>query len=372
MAEAEPVDSYAAFVLTGGACQGPVRVELGPAAPVDDAIVRWRKGVTRGTGAEAVQRRGEQLRAAVWDPVQSVLGPRNRVRLVPDGLLSRLPFSALPDGQGYLGARFVFSYLGAAGDLARPEGKPGHGALVVGGILYDAASAPTTDAPQTRSPPRGGLPTFAFLPGTKAEADEVARSLGTGVVQLSGAEATENRVRALLPGKRVVHIATHGFFAASGDRSTLSVAGAETALAQSPLLRTGLVLAGGASATGRPGGDDGLLTAEEVLGLDLRGVQLVVLSACETGLGEVEDGEGVMGMRRAFALAGADTLLLSLWKVPDVETRQLMAGFYARLAAGETPAAALQGAQVEQIERLLAERGEAPVFLWAAFVASGG
>ena len=372
VAESEPVDSYAAFVVPGGACERPVRVELGPAAVVDESILRWRKGVTRGTAAESVERRGEQLRVALWDPLESALGGRRSVRLVPDGLLSRLPFGALPDGDGYLVSRFAFSYLGAAGDLDRPAGRRGKGALVVGGIRYDDAGEAAAEAPATRSPPRGGLPTFGFLPGTEAEAMEVSASVGAGVVRLSGPEATEARIRALLPGKRLVHIATHGFFAASGERSGLRIDGAEGALAQSPLLRTGLVLAGGAVGSGRPGGDDGLLTAEEVLGLDLRGVDLVVLSACETGLGEVEDGEGVMGMRRAFALAGADTLLLSLWKVPDVETRQLMTAFYGRLAAGDAPAAALQGAQAEQIERLTKERGEAPPFLWAAFVASGG
>jgi CHAT domain-containing protein/tetratricopeptide (TPR) repeat protein len=372
VAESPPVESYAAFMLLGGACDVPLRRELGPAGPIDEAIRRWRKGVTRGAAGGAVQRRGEELRRAIWDPLEPGLGGRTTVRLVPDGTLSGLPFGALPDGDGFLVSRFTFSYLGAAGDLVRPENPPGRGALVVGGILYDAASDPSAEAPATRSPPRGGLPEFGFLPGTAAEADDVAEALGAGVVRLSGAEASERRVRELLPGKRVVHIATHGFFAADGARSSLHGAGAEAALALSPLLRTGLVLAGGALDTERIGGDDGLLTAEEVLGLDLRGVQLVVLSACETGLGEVEDGEGVMGMRRAFALAGVETLLLSLWKVPDAETRLLMAAFYARLAAGAGPAAALQGAQAERIERLTAERGAAPPFLWAAFVASGG
>ncbi len=376
VSESAPVDSYAAFVLAGGACARPLRRELGPAAAIDDAIQRWRKGVTRGTTGAAVSRRGAQLRETLWDPLQDALGGRTKVRLVPDGLLSGLPFGALPDGDGYLVSRVVFSYLGAAGDVVRATGTKGEGALVVGGIRYDASEG-SDDALQpsglaTRSPPRGGLPTFGFLPGTEAEAVEVSAALGQATARLSGADATEARVRQLLPGKRVVHIATHGFFAASGERGGLPGSGAEGALALSPLLRTGLVLAGGGVDTGRAGGDDGLLTAEEVLGIDLRGVELVVLSACETGLGEVEDGEGVMGMRRAFALAGADTLLLSLWKVPDAETRVLMAAFYARLTAGETPAAALQGAQAELIEKLTAERGAAPPFLWAAFVASGG
>jgi CHAT domain-containing protein len=140
-------------------------------------------------------------------------------------------------------------------------------------------------------------------------------------------------------------------------------------LSENPLLRSGLALAG--AQTWLDGGalppeaGNGLLTAEDVTGLDLLDTELVVLSACETGLGEVQVGEGVFGLRRAFVLAGAKTLVMSLWKVPDEETRELMENFYRRVLAGEPRAEALQNAQ-------LAMKAKYPhPFFWGAFICQG-
>ena len=340
-AEADPVLSYLAFVFVGG-CDAPARIELGPAAPIEAALKAWRRGVAAG---KSVDRRGAELRAALWTPLEAALATRTRIAVLPDGVLSGLPFGALPDGDGYLVERVTLAYPGTAAALVRSPAQPGAGALVVGGVDY-ASGAVAEDALATRSPSRGGLP-MSFLPGTAAEADAIVGLLGDGTDRLSGGQATEAQVRARLPGRRVAHIATHGFFAAAGGDDGVVAPGSEAALRTSPLLRTGLVLAGAASDTPRPGGDDGLLTAEEILGLDLTGLELVVLSACETGLGAVEDGEGVMGMRRAFSLAGAGTLVLSLWKVPDEPTRALMTALYGRLTAGDDPATALTTAQTK-------------------------
>jgi CHAT domain-containing protein len=138
---------------------------------------------------------------------------------------------------------------------------------------------------------------------------------------------------------------------------------------ESPLLRSGLALAG--AQTWLDGGalpgeaEDGLLTAEDVAGMDLLDTQLVVLSACDTGLGEVRTGEGVLGLRRAFAVAGARALVVSLWKVPDGQTQELMVDFYARVLAGEGVADALRQAR-------LAVRGRHPdSYFWGAFVCQG-
>ena len=135
------------------------------------------------------------------------------------------------------------------------------------------------------------------------------------------------------------------------------------------MLRSGLALAGAntwlAHGQPPPEAEDGLLTAEDVSGLDLGGTELVVLSACETGLGEVRTGEGVFGLRRAFVLAGARTLVMSLWKVPDEQTQELMDDFYERALAGQPVAEALRGAQLA-----LKERYPEPCF-WGAFVCLG-
>jgi CHAT domain-containing protein len=374
-------DSYVAFVAAGGACDGgPVRVELGEAAPVDEKVATWRKLMQPKTQATALQKRGAELRALLLDPLEGALAGRKTVWVVADGSLSGLPLAALPaaDGRPLLETR-VLGCLASAGELLRETGPAGEGALIFGGISYDGMELPENEEESemaqgiaeaesaTRSAPRGELGSFSFLPNTQKEAGSVAEELGrlTGAVQtLSGAAADEGRFRRLAPGHRFIHLATHGFFASGALPSAL-----RDGAGWNPMLLSGIVLAG--ANRPRDGGDDGILTAEEVVGLDLRSVELVTLSACETGLGEVADGEGVLGLRRAFALAGARALVFSLWKVPDAETALLMRAFYARLAAEANPAAALRAAQLDVVAKLRAEGREAHPFFWAAFVVSG-
>jgi CHAT domain-containing protein len=170
----------------------------------------------------------------------------------------------------------------------------------------------------------------------------------------------------------VLHLASHGFFLtpqpgrATADRDLLSRLADQV---ENPLLRSGLAMAGINSWNkGLPlpaAAENGILTGEDVSGLDLTATELVVLSACETGLGAVEVGEGVFGLRRAFMLAGAKSLVMSLWEVPDKQTQQLMADFYANLAQGESPAIALRQAQLK-----LAEAQPNP-FYWGAFICQG-
>lgn len=367
---------YTALVLLGGACGAPIRVGLGEAEPTDRLIARYRRRVASGGGLERLEERADAIRSRVWDPVAAVLGGRTRLWLVPDGGLTGLPFGALVREGRFLVEDLQLGYLASATDLDAPAGG-GVGALVLGGITYDggpAAHGPTSGAGVTsRGAPWGTLDAFGFLPATVGEASAVAATLARlgPVTQLSGDAATEGALRKQAPGSRFVHLATHGFFATGEVRSALSGddVGAERAVGFNPMLLSGVVLAGANQRRG--GGEDGVLTAEEVLSLDLRGVELVTLSACETGLGEVTDGEGVLGLRRAFALAGARALALSLWKVPDAETGQLMAAFYEGLATGAEPVAALRAAQLAQIEAMRAEgRAPHPLF-WAAFLVSG-
>src|SRR5262249_52815163 len=218
---------------------------------------------------------------------------------------------------------------------------------------------------------------FKPLPGTGVEGDRIAADLG--VKPWQGSAALEGPFKKECRSPRILHFATHGF-ALEEERPDPNAAGRGLrsfgeALAHAgprpsnPLLRAGLVLAG-VNTWVREGtlpeeAEDGILTAEDVSGLNLLATELVVLSACETGLGEVKTGEGVFGLQRAFTLAGAKTLVMSLWSVDDQATRELMEDFYRRLRNGEGRAAALHNAQ-----QALRKTHPHP-FYWGAFICQG-
>jgi len=169
-------------------------------------------------------------------------------------------------------------------------------------------------------------------------------------------------VKRLAPGNRVVHLATHGFFALQGQGC------------ESPLLLSGLAFAGANRRRDvRPGEreEDGILTAEEIASLDLTGVEWVVLSACETGVGKVQSGEGVLGLRRAFETAGAGTLIMSLWQVEDEATREWMGHLYRERLQGRSTADAVRRAGLAMIRARRDAGVPAHPFVWGAFVAAG-
>jgi len=222
---------------------------------------------------------------------------------------------------------------------------------------------------------------FERLPGVRLEGVNIAKLLE--VRAWLGAEALEGLLKAIR-SPRILHLATHGFFLPNRDglpcddqdnlARNMGVQGVPPSATdiENPLLRSGLALAG--FNTSRRGGslpydaEDGVLTAEDVSGLNLLDTELVVLSACETGLGQVQTGEGVYGLRRAFMLAGTRGLVMSLWKVPDSETRTLMEEFYRRILrteVSEHPADALRAAQLA-----LKEKHRDPLF-WGAFIYEG-
>ena len=237
------------------------------------------------------------------------------------------------------------------------------------------------------------------MPGTAIEADVIPPIVAGKQIILTGAEATEAALRSS-PTPRILHLATHGFFLEDRAlplpslvaRSTLIQSGQERGAGGitsrplppeagirdeedfSPMVRSGLALAGANFAGQVTSGDDGILTALEVTGMNLHGTELVVLSACETAVGAVSNGEGVFGLRRAFKLAGAQNLVMSLWLVSDAVTVDQMEEFYGAFAAGESAADSLRRAQLKTIRKLRqitkAEVGEdlAPVKLWAPFI----
>jgi len=366
---------YAAYVV--GRTGDPVLVDLGPAADIDDAVAKFRKAVSNPRDARALDM-GRALYDLTLAKIEPVLGGATELLIAPDGALNVVPFSALVDAQQqFLIQRFTFTYLTSGRDLLRLAVKTkaqGGGVLFADPAFDTGAPAPTSNAPATRGRRSAALSSLAWprLPGTAEEADAVARRLA-GLTVYRGAKATETALKQVR-GPRILHLATHGFFLPDAPRRDAAPApqapfvGPVVPVAQlqeSPLLRSGLALAGANQLVS--GEDDGILTALEATGLDLWGTELVVLSACETGVGKVTNGDGVYGLRRALVIAGAESLVMSLWQVDDLATKELMDGYYTRLRAGRPRSSALREVQLE----LLGRREYAHPFFWASFLPAG-
>jgi tetratricopeptide (TPR) repeat protein len=409
---------YLAFVLRPEAPEKVLMVDLGEAEEIEYLVGELRTELLGGPGSgvrgmalfddEIPEETGPtspgcELRKCVVGPIQGALEGVEHLIVAPDGELAVVPFEVLPSAEGRpLVESYRFSYLGVGrdalrfGEMGRPPGKP----LVIAGPDFDLGCRTDLqsvrakeDGLQIRPTAEDGLQirptvedelqirpiekartavsrdldrsTFRFppLPGALEEGRVVATLLG--VEPAIGPAAVEAELMEA-SGPRVLHLATHGFFlpdrpAAPGQRFRGAL--------ESALLRSGLALAGAntwlVGGTPPPRAGDGLLTAEEVTGLDLLGTELVVLSACETGLGDVSAGEGVFGLRRSFQLAGAAAVVMSLWKVPDEPTRELMEVFYRRLLAGESRAEALRRAQLQTRSRYPDPRD------WGAFILQG-
>jgi CHAT domain-containing protein len=359
---------YLAFV-TAGSSRTVSLIDLGEARPIDELVNAFRAGVTdqaelrdsskgtcRGPRAadEAV---GKRLRAAIFDPLVGALGACQRLLVAPDGDLNWLPLGVLTlvDGRR-LFDNYRLSYVSTGRDVLRftaPSSGKATDALLAADPDFDLGAegkVASHVAPALGRLVRDLQHTgyhFARLPGTRVEGERVGRRLG--VQPLLGGAALEGRLKACR-SPRILHLATHGFFLpdqppdlqslgrnlelmANGDWPSLGRLGGPGM--ENPMLRSGLALAGANAflqgKTTLPEAEDGLLTAEDVAGLDLLDTELVVLSACETGLGAVHLGEGVFGLRRAFVVAGARTLVMSLWKVPDLATAFLMDRLYDNL-----------------------------------------
>jgi CHAT domain-containing protein len=307
------------------------------------------------------------------------------VFIVPDGSLHLVSFAALPStASRYLVETGpLIHYLSAERDLMASGNRPVSGGLLaLGSPDFDQVTVPLpVTAPRSGSFGCVDFPSTQFdrLPGALDEVNEVValwNRVGRQTSRLVGAAASEAAFKAEAPGHRVLHLATHGFFmgrqcdpalkAPLTDRSA-------TVTRSSPLLLSGLILAGANQRDATPPGqEDGVLTAEEVVALNLSGVDWAVLSGCDTGIGEIRAGEGVVGLRRAFQIAGARTVIMSLWSVEDRSTRQWMAALYAnRLVKNLGTAEAVREASLTMLRQRRATGVSTHPFYWAAFVAAG-
>lgn len=336
------------------------------------------------------------LYGLLWSPLEPLLKGVNTIYYSPSGELHRLNLAAINGPSGEVtGNRYHLQLLMSTRQLVSPTPTPkleGGTATVFGGIRYDADSTAIHAANNRlgfiardttggylsyRDRTRGDFEgKWEYLDATKEESSHISKTLeGVGITTtlLQGAEATEEAFKQIGttgPSPKILHLATHGyFFPDPAPQSSKGGVGNEPVfkMSEHPLIRSGLILAGANHAwrTGHPyeGSEDGILTAYEVSQMNLSNTELVVLSACETGLGDIKGNEGVYGLQRAFRIAGARYLLMSLWKVPDGPTSELMAAFYSYWLKDKMPLEdAFKRAQAE-----MKAQYEDPE-MWAGFV----
>lgn len=361
-------EHYFAFVIPSGKIEHLRLMDLGTAAELD-AIIREFLANLSEYGTSRAMSPGDAIRERLVRPLFSLFPPSGHILIALDGFVAQLPFEVLPGLDcTFLIDNYSFSYVTTIRDVLRSsiaESTPQTHDVVIGdpdfGEYCDDSKPPGT----------GG---FDQLPGTRAEAKAVAEALG--VDPWLGADASKTRLIRLV-SPRLLHIATHGFRAAESGSGRPSYRGRVRGFAgislrlniDDSLLRSGLALArANIGNRGGPAGldaDDGLLTASDVMAMNLLGTQLVVLSACDSARGTRHPTEGIIGIRRAFQLAGARTVIASLWKLPDDQTSTLMQGLYQRLRRGISCSEALRAAQLEL-------RNSFPCpFYWGAFVCFG-
>ena len=350
-------------------------VNLGEYGDIHHAAQQFRQSLA-SPGNNRFEELGRALHHLVVAPVEAKARGTSNWIVCPDGVLNLVPFSALQDASGkFLLQTHQVSYLSSGRDLLQsgtPTNAESHPAIFAG-------------------PSYGPDATFQFspLPGTLVEAEALSQLMPAAKIY-AGANATEANLKSTR-NPSLLHIATHGFYHAAtpqfqegngfqgemGDRGlkrkktpppsqTTDSSAPGFFVLQSPLLRTGLALAGANQLSGGAG-EDGILTGLELTGLDLRGTKLAVLSACETGVGDIVTGEGVFGLRRGLFLAGAETQVISLWKVHDDATQRLMASFYRQLKDGQPIATSLRTARLELLDGAMYQH---PAY-WAAFILSG-
>lgn len=397
---------YVALVVTPETKDHPQYVVLGEEAQIEDrALIQFQEGVKASRGSvrlapgKSAVAPGTEAYDLLWKPLQPLLAGRKRVYVSPDGVLNQLSLGLLPAPDGrLLTEEYDLRLLSSTKDLLREPVRPASDtAWLIGNPAFDLGEARQRAAvaglgasrkpeavemaaltSNSRSRDQGsGI--LSSLPGTAVEIqaiDGMLRQNRWQVTSYTGDRALEESVK-LARSPRLLHIATHGFFLPDQQLQERSRLGGVDLPAgwEDPMLRSGLLFAGAersySGAPPLPGLDDGVLTAYEATSLNLQGTELVVLSACNTGQGEVQNGEGVFGLRRALQEAGAQAVMMSLWSVPDRETQELMTLFYNKWLSGTEKHEALRQAQIEERAAVRERYGRDLPYYWGAFVLVG-
>ena len=344
---------------------------------------------TRGTITKSNKAKlavADSIYKLVWKPLEKYVDSSSTIYFSPDGLLHKIPFAALPNqGNKLIGEVYDIQQMGNTADVRANEKLPNlDDVLLIGGVKYEYKVDSTKQKKKfvntileskellgdsiNRSISRNG---FAYLKGTEKEIYKIDSLLGSSK-QLSGYNATETAFKKL-SGKSpsILHIATHGFFFKKPKEKpkNTELLGQQNTYKQheNPLLRSGLLFANANYAWQNGNNpyeeDDGILTALEISNLDLKNTDIVILSACETGLGDIEGSEGVYGLQRAFKMAGVKTIIMSLWPVPDAETAEFMNLFYTKWKAYNSPKKAFKETQLFMMNKYRKQPEK-----WAAFV----
>ncbi len=376
---------YYAFILLSGDASDTSLIDLGDAGETDRLIGEFKRNIGNyqgDPGGKEASRISGKLYDRIFLPLVNDLKGTKDIYLSPDGNLNIIPFEVLkgPDGR-YLIEDYTFNYLGTGRDIlgfGMVKGKPSK-PLIIGDPDYDLDEAGVKSSLSRLgmiSSGKGSSTTrsrdmsiqgFSPLPGTREEAESIAALLGMKNASLyTGKDALEEVLMGYA-NPVILHLATHGFFLTDQD---LLDENKKTPY-EDPLIRSGIVLAG-VNRSIRSGSDEGLVTAEKILSLRLHGTDLVVLSACETGLGDIKNGEGVFGLRRAFTQAGTKGLVMSMWSVPDRETKELMVNFYTNILVKKMKRPeALRQAVLTELAEVKKRHGTTNPFFWGAFVYMG-
>ncbi len=362
---------------------------------VSDSVQKYRKDIQdEEIDFDELLESGQSSYDLIWKPIAKTVGDAPVAYVIPDGILNIMPFAALVEGDGkYLIEGLDLHIFTSSRNLLPSRLKAAKGGYMINaGPDYEtdavtgkeklesvrgkSRSAGLSEGLRGMSSGMRGL-RFDPLPGAEREGQLIQKTVdgeGKDSVIYSKGAAQEEVLRQLKQPPEVLHIATHGFFLKADDtlrkRLLKLQRGGDIQIpppGDNPLLRAGLAFAGinaNAPVLGEIDTDnDGVLTALEVLDLNLAGTQLAILSACETGLGEIHEGEGVYGLRRAFQEAGVASVVSSLWEVSDAGTQALMSALYSRLMKGQPPHLALREAQLEMLHN---GKWSAP-YIWSAF-----
>jgi tetratricopeptide (TPR) repeat protein len=349
----------------------------------EEFVKQLYRGVTL-SNSQADGKKGDHLYNLVWKPLLPWLKGIKKINIAPAGLLNRVAFNALPvDSSTYLIDTYQLRQYVSVRQIAEKKipvsNTDAADAVLYGGIDFSGADKITTPGKVTvtnilpdnvKRSIRGGV--WTSLPGTLQEVNSISQLFKTNKKTtwvITGSAATEESFKQLSThSPAILHLATHGFSLPDAEqkrKDDLNNSDNQFTLADNPLMRSGIIMAGANRVWGGDapvaGKEDGIVTAYEISNLDLSNTDLVVLSACETALGDIKGTEGVFGLQRAFKLAGVQNMILSLWQVPDKETAELMNLLYTNKLKGLTNYEAFNKAQDIM-------RKKYPPYYWAAFV----